>query len=237
MTDPIKPAAAAPEPITPQTQTPPEPPVQPTEPKEEQPEQPKVVTVEYLEEFGDKLVKRFSQSSRDREKAIKKEVAELRKSFELAGTQPTAEQEAKLVEAAEKKYEQSSDDEEPEAPASASNANVDQAIQYMNAQIADVFSEVGTTVTKADPEFKDLQAAVDASWNDPKGLVKILRAADRAANAKAARLQSQTKTASARVVGGAGGKTTTTTPKLSAREKISKGLQGNFTKTPPPPQE
>ena len=80
--------------------------------------------------------------------------------------------------------------------------DVDQAIQYMNAEIENVFAEVGTSVTSADPEFKDLQAVIDAAWNDSKGLVKILRAADKAATAKAGRLQASRETAPARVVGG-----------------------------------
>ena len=78
--------------------------------------------------------------------------------------------------------------------------DVDQAIQYMNAEIENVFAEVGTSVTSADPEFKDLQAVIDAAWNDSKGLVKILRAADKAATAKAGRLQASKETAPARVV-------------------------------------
>jgi len=80
--------------------------------------------------------------------------------------------------------------------------NADEAIQFMNAEIKNVFEEVGTSVTKADPEFADLQKVVDASWNDPRGLVKILRAADKAATTKATRLQNLNSHAAARVVGG-----------------------------------
>lgn len=87
-------------------------------------------------------------------------------------------------------------------PETTATTDADQAISYMNAQIQNVFDEVGATVTKADPEFAELQKAVDAAWNDPKGLVKILRAADKAATTKAARLQASSKTAAARVVSG-----------------------------------
>lgn len=128
--------------------------------------------------------------------------------------------------------------EEPQTEQPTSDTpTADEAIQYINAQIKDVFDEVGVTVTKSDPEFADLQKAVDASWNDPKGLVKILRAADKAATAKAARLQKQNQTAVARVVGG-GGERTATTPKLSAKAKISQGLKsGNWNNAPAAKQE
>lgn len=86
-----------------------------------------------------------------------------------------------------------------EPPAS---SDADQAIQFMNAQIANVFEEVGTSVIKSDPEFAEIQKVVDASWNDPKGLSKILLAANKAATTKAARLQSQQGTAAARITAG-----------------------------------
>ncbi len=202
MTDKITPAAPAEEVATPPEQTPPLTPSTPVEAApEKQQEEPKYVTMESLEKFGDTLVKRIGQSSRDREKAIMQEVGALRKSLTAAGIQPTAEQETKLRETVEAKYDdQPGNSEEPEEEPS--EVTVDEAIQYMNAQIADVFGEVGTTVTKSDPEFKDLQAAVDASWSDPKGLVKILRAADKAATAKVARLQKQNQNPAARVTGG-----------------------------------
>jgi hypothetical protein len=83
-------------------------------------------------------------------------------------------------------------------------ADVDRAIQYMNAKIDNVFAKVGTSVTSADPEFKDLQEAIRNAWNDPNGDVEILLAANRVASAKATRLKAQTENASARLVGGTG---------------------------------
>ncbi len=201
MTDLIKPAAPDAEPITPQAQPSAEPPAQPAETPKEQQEQPKVVTMKELEEFGNTLVKRMSQSSRDREKAIKQEVGALRKSLEAAGIQPTAEQEAKLRENVEAKLEAS--EEQDEAPTDAPrNAAVDQAIQYMNAEIAEIFDLAGVAIGKSDPEFVTLQKAVDENWKDPDGLKKIKRVAYDQARAKAERLQKQTSTAAARVVGG-----------------------------------
>lgn len=86
--------------------------------------------------------------------------------------------------------------------------DVDRAIQYVNAEIGNVFAEVGTSVTKADPEFAVLQKAVNDSWNDQRGLVKILRAAEKAATAKAERTSKQQENAQARVVSGGGEATT-----------------------------
>jgi len=95
----------------------------------------------------------------------------------------------------------------PEEPVNTVSPDVDQAIQFMNAEIQNVFAELGTTVSPSDPEFRDLQAKVDSAWNDPKGLAKILLAASKAATAKAGRLAKQTETASARVIGGGEGVT------------------------------
>lgn len=95
--------------------------------------------------------------------------------------------------------------EETQAPTSPTpsdqpaDPNVDQAIQYMNTMISAAFEEAGTTVSKADPEFAELQKVVDDSWSDPKGLAKIITAASRAASKKQARLQTQQQTAAGRV--------------------------------------
>lgn len=86
--------------------------------------------------------------------------------------------------------------------------DVDQAIQYVNAEIGNVFAEIGISVTKADPEFAALQKAVNDSWNDQRGLVKILRAAEKAATAKAERTAKQQEHAQSRVVSGGGEATT-----------------------------
>lgn len=128
----------------------------------------------------------------------------------------------------------STEEVEPQTTQPTSTPDVDQAIQYLNEQIADVFEQLGTTVTKNDPEFKALQEAVDKSWNDPKGLAKILLTASTAAAAKAARLQKNTRNAPARIVGG-GSEHTPTTPSLTPSEKLSKGLKaGGWNNQPPP---
>lgn len=98
----------------------------------------------------------------------------------------------------------STDEEEPptEQPQPQVESDVDQAIQFMNAQIGIVFAEAGQSVTKTDPEFPDLQKAINAAWSDPNGLAKILTAAHKAAIAKTTRLQRTQQTAAGRVIGG-----------------------------------
>lgn len=109
----------------------------------------------------------------------------------------------------------------------AQSPDVDQAIQFMNAEIGNVFAEIGTSVTKADPEFADLQKAVNDSWNDPRGLVKILRAAEKAATAKAERTAKQQENAQARVVSGGGEATTGgVSAGATGRELLSQAYKG-----------
>lgn len=204
MTDPITRVAPAEETITPQPQTSAQPPSStPEAAPETQPEEPKYVTPESLKVFGDTLVKRITQSSRDREKAIKKEVGELRASLQAAGITPTAEQEAKLRETVEQKYEEPEEPEETHVTPVAA----EQADKFLAKQLSIVFGKAGATVTKDDPEFAGLQKAIDDNFTNPDGLPDIILAAHQAATAKAARLQNQSQTAAARVVGrgGSGG--------------------------------
>ena len=70
--------------------------------------------------------------------------------------------------------------------------------------VNDIFEVEGTTVTPADPEWKDLQAVIDATFNDPKGAVKVTKAAITAAAAKAQRVNSNSESAAARVLGSGG---------------------------------
>lgn len=82
-------------------------------------------------------------------------------------------------------------------------------IQVLNGYLGAVFEEVGVVVTANDPEFKKLQDAIDEAWtiDGPQGLVKVQRAAIKAAESKAARLEAQKKNAAARVAGGGEGST------------------------------
>lgn len=99
---------------------------------------------------------------------------------------------------------------EPDAqtPAGAPPANGN-PIQVLNSYLGAVFEEVGVAVTANDPEFKKLQDAIDEAWtiDGPQGLVKVQRAAIKAAESKLARLEAQRKNAAARVAGGGEGST------------------------------
>lgn len=78
---------------------------------------------------------------------------------------------------------------------------MDQAVQYMNEQLSQVFKEAGQAITRADPEYPALQQAIDANFYDPQGLVRIIRAADKAAQLKAARVSTNSEFSQARVLG------------------------------------
>jgi len=98
-----------------------------------------------------------------------------------------------------------------------------QQVDFVYGQMQDVFASEGAEVTQNDPEYK----GIDDAMKDPKGsLAKTLLAASKAAASKVARLQMQKENAKARTVGG-GSNTSATNQKLSAEEKISKGLKTN----------
>ena len=112
-------------------------------------------------------------------------------------------------------YDDAEEPQEPtppqsQAPTASQPAPVDKFL-------ADVFAEAGTQVTPNDPEWRDLQAVLDRTWNDPQGLPKVLVAATKAANAKAQRTAAMQETAPARV-GGGGTTTTGAAPAASAAE-------------------
>jgi hypothetical protein len=188
--------AQVPETITPQVNP-------PEEPQKETPLTPEQIAA--IEKIADQRAARIAQSqSAKSENRIQKTIQDRFKALEqtkstLGLTDDQVKQaQQKIVTEAYASPEETTPTTQP-AP---EVTDADQAIQYMNAQIANVFEEVGTSVTRTDPEFTELQKAVDASWNDPKGLVKILRAAEKAATTKAARLQTTQQNAAGRVVGG-----------------------------------
>jgi hypothetical protein len=185
------------EPITPKAET-------PIEPQTETPLTPEQIAA--IEKIADQRAARIAQSQTAKsENRIQKQItdrfAALNQTKDTLGLTDDQIRQAqnKIVTEA---YASPPEETTPTTQPAPEVPDTDEAIQYMNAQIANVFEEVGTTVTRADPEFADLQKAVDSAWNDPKGLVKILRAADKAANTKATRLQAQSRNAAARVVGG-----------------------------------
>ncbi len=166
------------------------------------------VTVEQLSQFGEQLASRLKQSDRDRTARINSEIAQIKSRLEATGVQLAPEQELKLRNKIGDEIDQPADDG-PQTPAGqASPAGPDQLIAEF---VGDIFADVGTVVTKADPEWADLQAVIDRTYNDPKGHIKVTRAAIDAAQKKAQRTTSNTENAAARVLGG-GGSPPTNTP-------------------------
>lgn len=95
-----------------------------------------------------------------------------------------------------------------------SDDQIRQQVEFVYGQINDVFAEVGTEVTPNDPEFK----GIDEALKNPKGsLAGTIRAANKAAEAKAARLKVQKESAKARVTGG-GSTTGNAKPAASAHD-------------------
>lgn len=181
------------EPLTSQ-QTPPT--EQPAETAQEP--KPQYVTAEDLEKREAELLRRFKQSNRDRNTRIDEQLTTIRSLLEKPGVTLTPAQEAALREDLGNRL----DAEDTQAqPGNAQPPNGDQLVTQF---VSDVFAETGTQVTANDPEWKDLQKVIDASWNDPKGGVKVTTAAIKAATQKAERLKADQENAPARVVGEGG---------------------------------
>lgn len=234
MPEPISQAAPA-ELVTPTSAQVPETATEPVSPQEEPPKEAPPTLEDYRKIAREEATKIAQSQVAKGETRIQKMIQEKFKALDqtkdtlgLSAEQVTQAKQKIVTDVYASQEEEPPETNQPTSPVS----DVDQAIQYMNAQIANVYTEVGTSVSKSDPEFKALQTTVDAAWNDPNGLVKILLAAQKAAEIKAARLQKNSQGAAARVVGG--GERTITTPKLSPSDKISQGLKGKFTQGPPP---
>jgi hypothetical protein len=212
--------AAQPEPVTPEgAQVPEFTPTQGgTQPQEPQKETPLTTEqIAAIEKIADQRATRIAQSQVAKgETRIQRLIQDKFTALETTrGTLGLSEEQVAQAKQKIVTEAYSSTEEPPTAQAAPpASPDTDEAIQFMNAQIANVFDEVGTSITKSDPEFAELQKVIDASWSDPKGLTKILRAADKAATTKAARLQSQQQTAAARVTtGGQPGGQATQQPK------------------------
>lgn len=166
----------------------------PEEGKQE--EQPKFVTVEDLARRDEELIRRFKQSDRDRAKKIESELAGIRALLEKPGVKLDAQQEAALRDEIAARIDGEDSPGQPEPYTSAPQA--DPVAQF----VTDIFAELGTQVTKNDPEWNEFQKVLDATWNDPKGHIKVMTAATKAAESKAARLKNNQEHAAARVSGG-----------------------------------
>ncbi len=167
---------------------------------------PQYVTVEQLSQFGEQLASRLKQSDRDRTARINSELAQIKSRLEATGVQLAPEQELKLRDKIGNEIDQPADDEPQAEAGQASPAQgADQLIAEF---VGHVFKDAGTTVTRDDPEWKDLQAVIDATFNDPMGHIKVTRAAYKAAEAKAQRTTSNSESATARTLGSGGAPST-----------------------------
>lgn len=202
---------------TPQNQTSAQP-ASPTEAAQEntQATTPQYVTVDQLSQVTEQIVSRLKQSDKDRSARINSEIAAIRQRLDGTGVSLAPEQELKLREKISNEIDNPPDQTQMDA-GQASPQPVDQLIAQF---VGDVFSEVGTQVSDTDPEWKDLQAVIDATYNDPKGAIKVTRAAIDAATKKAQRLNSNAGNPAAAI--GAGGANPSGTPSASSATDLWK---------------
>ncbi len=190
---------------------------------QEKPASPTYVTKEELDQIMAETLRRAKQSDKDRMKQIDDKLNTIKTRLESGGTQLTPQQ----VNVLREQIEEEGDVKQVAAQASAMTPEVQAQVDFIYDQLDETFADVGTTVTINDPEWAAIKAALD----DPKGsLAKMIRVAAKQAEAKAARVASQQAAAPARAVS-AGGQQTTTSKKLSAEEKLSQGLSGNWSET------
>lgn len=167
---------------------------------------PQYVTVEQLSQFGEQLASRLKQSDRDRTAKINSEIAQIKSRLEVTGVQLAPEQELKLRDKIGNEIDEPpTDNVQTQAGQASPAAGADQLIADF---VGYVFTDAGTTVTKDDPEWKDLQAVIDTTYNDPMGHIKITRAAYKAAETKAQRTTANSESAAARVLGSGGAPST-----------------------------
>ncbi|MBI5942877.1 MAG: hypothetical protein HY864_00795 [Chloroflexi bacterium] len=188
---------------------------------QETPVSPSYVTKEELDQILAENFRRTKQSERDRMKQIDDKLSAIKTRLEAGGTQLTPQQVNALREQIE---EEGGSEGQAAAQASATTPEMQAQAEFVYAQLEATFADVGTKVTPNDPEYREIQAVLD----DPKGsLPKLIRVAARQAEAKAERITSLKQGAAARAVS-AGGMQSTSTRTLTAEEKISKGLSGNW---------
>lgn len=184
-----------------------------TEAAPEKPVEPKYVTKEELDQIMAETLRRAKQSDRDRMKQIDEKLTAIKARMESDGSQLTPSQ----VNVLREQIEQEADPTpsvQSQAPASALTPEMQAQADFVFAQIDATFADVGTTVTPNDPEWKAIKAVLD----DPKGsLPKAIRAAAKAAEAKAARLAEHANGAAARVSSG-GPQTTGATVAASSQD-------------------
>lgn len=166
--------------------------------EQEQEQAPSYVTKADLELFGNSLVTRMKQSSKDQARATEERLQAEIARLKGAGIEPNQQQVDNLRNQIVDEFDQSDTQEPKQASPETSPADVE--MQVING----LFEEAGAKVTPNDPEWAEFKKVLDANSNNPMGAVKISAAAFKAAQAKQARVQSNQENADARVVGGGG---------------------------------
>ena len=157
--------------------------------------EPKYVTQADLERRDAELIRRLKQSDRDRTKQIEAQLGDIKAYMETNGAQLNPQQEQAMRSRIETQID--GPVEEPQAAQASVPPEFAAQVQFLSAQMDEVFTDVGMKVTPNDVEWKVIQAALD----DPKGsLAKTLRVTGKAAEAKASRMAVQQGNASARVI-------------------------------------
>lgn len=177
--------------------------------------QPSYVTVDQLSQVTEQIISRLKQSDKDRAARINSEIAAIKQRLDGTGVALAPEQESKLRDKISEEIDSPVSDQSQAGQASPQP--VDQLIARF---VGDVFAEVGTQVAVTDPEWKDLQVVIDATYNDPKGHIKVTRAAIEAATKKAQRLTANAGNPAATL--GAGGAQANSTPQAKSATDLWK---------------
>lgn len=190
-----------------------------TTPQENGQEQsPQYVTKADLDQFASKIVTQIKQSDKDRSKRIEGELSAIKDLVSKTGVQLNPQQEQALREEIGERLDQETS---PETASQTQLAN-QQAVSSdpVSEWAKGIFDEVGTTVTKNDPEWAKIQKTLDENFNDPSpaALARVTAAFTVAAQTKAARVSTNQEAAAARVGGGGAATNGNTNPNAPASD-------------------
>lgn len=171
---------------------------------EQQPQENKPLTMQDVERVAEEKATRIAQSLVDKaEYRISTKAQEQIKALELnkgvlgLDDQQVQTAKQKIIMDELTATPQPGEPPSPPQPVSQAQPEGDPVAEF----VSDIFKEVGTTVTPNDPEWAELQKALDANFTNPKGAIPVSRAAIKAAEAKAARIATNQEGAAARVSG------------------------------------
>lgn len=205
-------------PLTPQAPgsaagtTPPEQPVTPTE-QPEKPKEQRFVTEDQLVDAVEKGVRRAQQSAADRTRKVQDQVTAMTAQLQAIGVKVTPEIERNVQQQAAQAVDQLSTQPQQQA-AQQTGDEPGEGNEIFDWTMA-FYKEEGITVDKADPEYKEIRAALD----DPKGTpVKYQKTVMKSVEAKRARLETEKEGADARVLGGGTDKTNALGPDVNPHD-------------------